>query len=71
MIYVIGIGSAGAGTLTARSLVLISKAHLLVGGARHLREFKGLRAELLPIKGGLDKVARSMERHIAARRALG
>ncbi len=71
MIYVIGIGVGGKGSLTARPLGIISRASLVVGGARHLREFKNLSATLLPIKGGLDKLARSMERHIVAMRALG
>ena len=71
MIYVIGVGASGIDTLTARPLDIISRAGLLVGGARHLKGFTASPAELLPIKGGLDKVARSMERHIKRRRSLG
>jgi precorrin-6Y C5,15-methyltransferase (decarboxylating) len=71
VIYVIGIGVRGAESLTGRSLGIIKRAGLLVGGARHLREFKGLSARLLTIKGGLEKTARTVERHIARRRASG
>ncbi len=71
MIYVIGIGASGVETLGTRSLDIISRAGLVVGGARHLKEFKALDAELLEIKGGLDKVVRSMERYIKRRWASG
>ena len=71
MIYVIGIGVRGRESLTPRSLGIIKRAGLLVGGARHLREFKDSNARLLTIKGGLEKTARTIERHIARRRASG
>ncbi len=67
MIYVIGIGSAGAPSLGMKAIKAISGAGLLAGGSRHLELFKGVDAERVVIKGGLDSLASSIGAYLAGR----
>ncbi len=64
MIHVIGIGLKGKESLDKEAIRLIDRASLLVGGARHLEEFRDIKARKLPVSGGLDKAARSIREHI-------
>jgi len=51
MIYVIGIGIDGKESLTGRADEIIGRAGLIAGGRRHLDEFRGSKATLVPIGG--------------------
>ncbi|MBI5902252.1 MAG: precorrin-6y C5,15-methyltransferase (decarboxylating) subunit CbiE [Deltaproteobacteria bacterium] len=64
MIHVIGIGLKGKESLSREALGLIERATLVAGGARHLDEFKDIKARKLPVSGGLDKAALSIKEHI-------
>lgn len=64
MIFVIGMGVQGRESLSKRALDAVSKASMLVGGARHLAEFKGLKSESVAISGSLEKVASAIEAHL-------
>ncbi len=67
MIYVIGIGIQGKESLTTRALGIIERAGLIVGGHRHIEEFSGLKAGLVPIggaKGSLPEIASRIESHL-------
>ncbi|MEK6759295.1 MAG: precorrin-6y C5,15-methyltransferase (decarboxylating) subunit CbiE [Deltaproteobacteria bacterium] len=67
MIYVIGIGSAGASSLGTKAIKAISNAGLLAGGSRHLELFKGVAAQRVVIKGGLDHLSSSIGAYLARR----
>lgn len=67
MIYVIGIGSAGAPSLGMKAIEAISNAGLLAGGSRHLELFKGVDADRVVIKGGLDQLSSSIGAYLARR----
>lgn len=54
MIYVIGVGIEGRGSLSSRAMRLIDGAGLLGGGARHLAEFPGFQGERIELRGGVD-----------------
>lgn len=56
MIYIIGIGVQGKGSLTGRPLGIIEEAGLLVGGKRHLEEFNEVKAKKAAITGSLEGV---------------
>ncbi len=67
MIYVIGIGTDGKESLTGRALELIGRAGLIAGGRRHLEEFPGSRAALVPIGGAggdLAEIAARIGTHL-------
>ncbi|MBI5237738.1 MAG: precorrin-6y C5,15-methyltransferase (decarboxylating) subunit CbiE [Deltaproteobacteria bacterium] len=66
MIYVIGIGTSGRGSLGDRALKLIGKAGILAGGRRHLREFPEFSGRRLEAGADLDEFFGSLKRHISA-----
>lgn len=64
MLYVIGLGIEGRKGLGKSSLDLISRAGLLVGGARHLDEFANSPATKLTIRGDLKKTVRQIRAYM-------
>ncbi|MEK7773779.1 MAG: precorrin-6y C5,15-methyltransferase (decarboxylating) subunit CbiE [Deltaproteobacteria bacterium] len=64
MIHVIGIGLNGKDSLAREALEVIDRASLVVGGARHLEEFKNIKARRLSVSGGLDGIAMAVGEHI-------
>lgn len=67
MIYVIGIGIRGRNSLLPEALGIIEKAGLLVGGERHLSEFRALAVEKVRL-GGLDEAASVMEKYLKGKK---
>ena len=64
MIYVIGIGADGRGSLSKRALGVIGRAGLIAGGRRHLDEFPGSGARKVAVSADLDGLSGIMERYI-------
>lgn len=53
-VSVIGIGDDGCASLPARAFNALNRAHVLVGGERHLAFFSDFKGQKIPIKKGLD-----------------
>ncbi len=66
MIYVIGIGTSGRGSLGNRALKLINRAGILAGGKRHLKEFPEFSGRRLEAGSDLDAFFNSIKRYISA-----
>ena len=64
MIYVIGIGLGGRGSLSDASLKLIAGARCLAGGKRHLALFPDFDGVVVPIGADLDGAAKKIERYL-------
>jgi len=60
-VLVVGIGDDGPASLPAAIWARVQQAELLVGGQRHLDLFSDVRAERLPITGGLEHVYQQIE----------
>ncbi len=71
MITIIGIGINGRESLGKSRLDIIESASLLVGVARHLSEFSGVKADKLQIKGSLDDLERKMQAHLKSGKKRG
>lgn len=68
-VYVIGMG-VSASDLTAAHLAIIRAADLLVGGRRHLDQFKELPAEKRPIEGRVSETLACIREAMAHRRVV-
>jgi precorrin-6Y C5,15-methyltransferase (decarboxylating) len=64
MLYIIGIGVKGRESLSPGSLKLIERAGLLIGGARHLEGFPGVKGRKVRIRADLESVARTIGDYI-------
>ncbi len=64
MIYVVGIGIEGRKGLGKRAEEIIKRAHLIVGGRRHLEEFRDTGKKTLAIGGNLEEIAGLIERYM-------
>ena len=69
MIYVVGIASKGSRSLTEKTLKLISGATMIVGAARHLKDFEELRSIKVDLKGGIGKALARVEKASKGKRA--
>lgn len=69
MIYVIGIGTSGRGSLGDRVLRLINRAGMLAGGKRLLKEFPEFSGARLETGSDLDAFFGSIKRQISANKA--
>ncbi|MDP2689589.1 MAG: precorrin-6y C5,15-methyltransferase (decarboxylating) subunit CbiE, partial [Deltaproteobacteria bacterium] len=67
MIHVIGIGVNGRESLGARALGIISRAGLLAGGKRHLKEFPEFAGRTVEIKGRLDAAEQAIEKFLKSK----
>jgi precorrin-6Y C5,15-methyltransferase (decarboxylating) len=67
MLYIIGIGLKGRGSLSQDSLKLIDRAGLLVGGARHLNEFPEFKGKKVLIRSDLARVAGAIDAYTKKR----
>lgn len=68
MIYVIGIGIEGRKSLTNRALEIISRAGLVIGGRRHLDEFRDSKAVKASVTGDLDSLVNAIKEFRKKRR---
>jgi len=62
MIYIIGLGIEGKSSLSQRALKLVEKAHLLVGGRRHLACFPEFKGKKVAIGSSLEGIAKILNR---------
>ena len=62
MIYIIGLGIEGKSSLSQRALKLVEKAHLLVGGRRHLACFPEFKDKKVAIGSSLEGIAKILNR---------
>lgn len=69
-IQIIGIGDDGAEGLSAKRLVAIGAAEMLVGGKRHLAFFSESRAERVEIGANLQEVVVTIDHASSAGRAV-
>lgn len=56
IIYIVGIGADGRGSLTEKALKVIRRAQILIGGSRILSYFRSLPAKKIHISSDIDKV---------------
>ena len=67
MIYIIGLGIEGKSSLSQRALKLVEKAHLLVGGRRHLACFPEFKGKKVIIGSRLNDIVKTLNPKSAIR----
>ncbi|MFZ5833519.1 MAG: precorrin-6y C5,15-methyltransferase (decarboxylating) subunit CbiE, partial [Planctomycetota bacterium] len=67
---IIGIGDDGPNGLTAHARKLLQEADVILGDARDLTRLPQLKAELVPLEGNLDDLARKIESQDRSRRLV-
>src|SRR3990167_5905931 len=67
MIYIIGLGIEGKSSLSQRASKLVEKAHLLVGGRRHLACFPEFKGKKVIIGSRLNDIVKTLNQKSAIR----
>ena len=67
MIYIVGLGIEGKSSLSQRALKLVEKAHLLVGGRRHLACFPEFKGKKVIIGSRLNDIVKTLNPKSAIR----